>query len=185
MHIKVALQPKQSDVEAFQAGLLMLAKDLPEIKQIKDIGKAALAYAKAKGLSKEIQDEAGVLIIEAGIEFSKMKKAGQEAGEIKTQATAKSSSIKELDNFGVKKKESYINDQLAKDESVTLKIIDSLNESIKIRMIAWKELMRYSFAQKSSLQGELNHHHNVKTKVYVVPCFSDNNVDSSEHHISK
>ena len=89
MQLKIALQPKQSDVEAFQAGLLMLAKDL-----------------------------------------------------------------------------------------IT-------NKSIKIRMFAWKELMRYSFPQKSSLQGELNHHHNVKAKVYVVPAFDDSNVDSSEHHISK
>ena len=89
MQLKIALQPKQSDVEAFQAGLLMLAKDL-----------------------------------------------------------------------------------------IT-------NKSIKIRMFAWKELMKYSFPQKSSLQGELNHHHNVKAKVYVIPAFDDDNVDSSEHHMSK
>ncbi len=106
-----------------------MAKDLPEIKQIKDIGKAALAYAKAKGLSKDIQDEAGVLIIEAGIEFSKMKKAGQEAGEIATQIGNRSlSSKKELKDFGVKKKESYINDQLAKDENTTLEIINNLKK---------------------------------------------------------
>jgi len=106
-----------------------LAKDLPEIKQIKDIGKAALAYAKAKGLSKDIQDEAGVLIIEAGIEFSKMKKAGQEAGEIATQGKPKANtSKKEVLDFGVNYKESHINDQLAKDEKVTLKIIDSLKK---------------------------------------------------------
>ena len=89
MQLKIALQPKQSDVEAFQAGLLMLAKDL-----------------------------------------------------------------------------------------IT-------NKSIKIRMFAWKELMKYSFPQKSSLQGELNHHHNVKAKVYVSPAFSDDNVDSKESQISK
>ena len=55
------------------------------------------------------------------------------------------------------------------------------NKSIKIRMIAWKELMRYSFPQKSSLQGELNHHHNVKAKVYVIPAFSDDNVDNKDY----
>ncbi len=59
------------------------------------------------------------------------------------------------------------------------------NKSIQIRMFAWKELMKYSFPQKSSLQGELNHHHNVKAKIYVVPAFSDDNVDNSEHHMSK
>ncbi len=59
------------------------------------------------------------------------------------------------------------------------------DKSIKIRMFAWKELMRYSFPQKSSLQGELNHHHNVKAKVYVIPAFSDDNVDNKECHISK
>ena len=85
MQLKIALQPKQSDVEAFQAGLLMLAKDL-----------------------------------------------------------------------------------------IT-------NKSIKIRMFAWKELMRYSFPQKSSLQGELNHHHNVKAKIYVIPAFDDNNVDNKDY----
>ena len=35
MSINIALQPKQSDVEAFQAGLLMLAKDLITNKSIK------------------------------------------------------------------------------------------------------------------------------------------------------
>jgi len=85
MQLKIALQPKQSDVEAFQAGLLMLAKDL-----------------------------------------------------------------------------------------IT-------NKSIKIRMFAWKELMKYSFPQKSSLQGELNHHHNVKAKIYVIPAFDDNNVDNKDY----
>jgi len=35
MQLKIALQPKQSDVEAFQAGLLMLAKDLITNKSIK------------------------------------------------------------------------------------------------------------------------------------------------------
>ena len=85
MQLKIALQPKQSDVEAFQAGLLMLAKDL-----------------------------------------------------------------------------------------IT-------NKSIKIRMFAWKELMKYSFPQKSSLQGELNNHHNVKAKIYVIPAFSDDNVDNKDY----
>jgi len=104
------------------------AKDLVEIKQIKDVAKATFAFAKAKGLSKEIQDDAGILVIEAGIEFSKMKKAGQDSGEIRTQATAKSSSKKELDNFGVKKKESYYNDQYAKDEEATFRIIENLKK---------------------------------------------------------
>ena len=69
MQLKIALQPKQSDVEAFQAGLLMLAKDL-----------------------------------------------------------------------------------------IT-------NKSIKIRMFAWKELMKYAFAQKSSLHGDIHHQHSVKGRV--------------------
>ena len=126
---------------------LALAKDLPEIKQIKDVAKATLAYAKAKGLSKEIQDEAGVLINEDCIEFSKMKRAGQKAGEIKTQATAKSSEKKSLDNFGVKKEESYINDKFAKNEKVTLEIIEDLRrqdirvtEGAVLKEIKLKEL---------------------------------------------
>jgi len=45
------------------------------------------------------------LVIEAGIEFSKMKKIGQEAGEIELRGgDRKQSSKKELGDFGVKKK---------------------------------------------------------------------------------
>ena len=89
MQLKIALQPKQSDVEAFQAGLLMLAKDL-----------------------------------------------------------------------------------------IT-------NKSIKIRMFAWKELMKYSFSKKSNITGDLQHQHQHIHKVYVSPAFSDDNVDSKESQISK
>jgi len=36
---------------------------------------------------------------------------------------------------------------------------------------------------KELIEGNINH--NPTPKVYVVPAFSDDNVDSSEHHISK
>lgn len=130
------------------------AKDLIEIKQIKDVAKATFAFAKAKGLSKEIQDDAGTLVIEAGIEFSKMKKIGQAAGEIVTIKDNRysKSSKKELLDFGVTKKESYINDQFAKDAKATLRFIEDLkkqNETVTegavLRKIQIKERKERQF----------------------------------------
>jgi len=106
-------------------------KTLQETKNIKDIAKGVLEVIKAKGYGNEMKNDACILIVEAGIQFSKLKKEGQEKGEIKTQATAKSSSKIELDTLGVSKKESHINDVLADDEKETKEIIEDLIEHKK------------------------------------------------------
>ena len=71
---------------------------------------------------KEAMNEANELIIEAGIRFSEMKKAGQESGEIATQKdgyvnrSSKKEHLSTLSDLNVTKKESHINDTLAKNE---------------------------------------------------------------------
>jgi len=124
----------QLDRISYAVRLLEEAKTLDEIKEIKDQGKAINAFAKAKRLGKDSINKSNELIIEAGIRFSIMKKEGQEKGTIQDKHTNQynASSLLELADIGVTKRESHINDTLARDVEITKNVIDELLEKGKL-----------------------------------------------------
>ena len=67
---------------SFARNALSEAKNLQEIKQIKDIAVATKAYIIAKGLGIEMKNEASEVEIRAIREMGKLLKQKQEAGEV-------------------------------------------------------------------------------------------------------
>jgi len=97
------------------------AKTLDEIKEIKDIAIAVKAYAKAKGLGREMQNEAAEIEIRAIREMGKLIREKQEAGEIATRnnnpgtftGVPQENTRKTLSDIGVSRKESSTSKNLA------------------------------------------------------------------------
>lgn len=94
-----------------------------ELEQIKDLEsginylnkvKAIETWAKAEKKDAELQNMIAEQKLRTQRVLGNLIKEGQRNGEIKTQATAKSSTIAELDSIGISKKQSSVFQQIAK-----------------------------------------------------------------------
>jgi N6-adenosine-specific RNA methylase IME4 len=98
---------------------LIEAKNLDEIREIKDIAVAVRAYAIAKGLGIEMKNEASEIEIRAIREMGKLIRQKQEAGELATQEDGRPISVPDgntyqtLPDIGVTRKESSTSKNLA------------------------------------------------------------------------
>lgn len=93
-----------------------------QLEQIKDIEsgvdylnkvKTIETWAKAEKKDAELQNMIAEQKIRTQRILGNLIRVGQERGEIKTQATAKSSTIRELDDFGINKKQSHTFQKIA------------------------------------------------------------------------
>ena len=138
---------------SFARNALSEAKNLQEIKQIKDIAVAAKAYIIAKGLGIEMKNEASEVEIRAIREMGKLLKQKQEAGEIAKQkdefrgnqwGVPEQNTPQTLPEIGITRKESSTSKNLSslpdnEFENIVNEIIESkkpLTKTAVLRNIA-------------------------------------------------
>ena len=136
---------------SFARNALSEAKNLQEIKHIKDIAVAVKAYATAKGLGIEMKNEASEVEIRAIREMGKLLKQKQEAGEIAKKGENQSNLVTEgnkvkktLPEIGITRKESSTSKNLSslpdnEFENIVNEIIESkkpLTKTAVLRNIA-------------------------------------------------